>query len=142
MKKMVDGIEIQEVTKSEQKEFVKESLEVLDSQGSAKEPALESSDMDLPDWMKYIGDDRYKVTTRKRSYIMEDIEYEQIMRAKARATGGKTTSGAMDNFEIALLSVSIIEPKMNEMNVRKLKGSEYMRLRAALYKLYDMESFL
>lgn len=134
----MEGIKIKEVTKTEEEEsFVKEASEKLDTDPESDEAVLE-----LPSWMEYLGNDKYKVTTRKRTYLMVDIEYEKIMRAKARATGGKDTPYAMDNFEVALLAETIEKPKMTEMEVRKLKGSEYMRLRAALYKLYDMASFL
>lgn len=103
---------------------------------------MEGQATDLPDWIKPLGNDMYEVTTRKGKYILEDVEYEKIMRAKQRTTGGKTSPAALDNFEIAMISESMVKPKLTDMEIRKLKSSEFMRLRGAIYKLYDIESFL
>jgi len=140
----MQGVKIKEVKPDSeiktQADVVDKTKEVVDE---GKEEVMEEEELeDMPPWMKYLGNDQYEVRTRKAVYILEDIPYDKIIRAKARTTGGKDSPQAMDRFELALLAESTVKPKVTEAELREKRGSELMRLRAAIYKLYDIASFL
>ena len=131
----MDGINIKEVKPAEQTEMPE-----VETSG---EPTEEQTTAQLPPWMHWISDEQIEVTTRKGvKYTLQDVEYDKVMNAKARTTGGKTDSKAIDNFEIALIAISLLKPKVTELELKSMKLSVIVRLRAAVYKLYDIESFL
>ena len=109
----------------------------------AEEQEAETDDeFVLPKWIKELGDDKFQVKTRKATYVIVDPDYEEIVKLKRRTLGGKLNQSSTDNFEIGLISTCVISPKLTDMDVRKLKASEFMRLRTAIYKVFDAENFL
>jgi len=98
----------------------------------------------LPEWLREQSDGTFIVNTKQGDFTLKELEYERILASKKRALrGGQVTDpDAMDRFELTLISDSIVTPVTGELELKKMKGSTVMRLRAAVQKLYDIESFL
>lgn len=143
----MEGIKVKEVTNTEDKPVYKQEAapvpEMAPMQSVEEEPSEEGDEeFVLPSWIKDLGDDKFEVKTRKRTYIIIDPDYEEIVKLKRRTLGGKLNQSSTDNFEIGLITTCVISPKLTDMDVRKLKASEFMRLRTAIYKVFDAENFL
>lgn len=96
-------------------------------------------------WLVEKDDGNIVVTTKDGVFEFTDIPYDKIMSAKKRSTRQHNDGSASvdtDMFELMLISDSLVKPKMGEMDLKALKGSSVMKLRAGIYKLYDMNSFL
>jgi hypothetical protein len=97
-------------------------------------------------WFQPLEDGTFIVhTSRDGDFVFEDIPYENIIRAKKRVTrrqndGSETVD--TDKFELAVISESLVKPKIGELELLKKKSSTVMKLKAAIYKMYDLDSFL
>jgi len=94
----------------------------------------------LPNWMQRLENGNLLVKTSEGTFEITDVSYEEVLKAKKRITRGDSLD--VDKFEIALISTSLVKPKLGELDIMKLKGSTVMKLRGAIYKLYDIASFL
>jgi len=109
-----------------------------------KETVEEDTDPD--NWLVERADGTYLVKTKKDgNFIFEDIPYDEILKAKKRTTrpgrdGNERTD--TDKFELAVISASLIEPKLGELDILRKKSSTVFKLKGAIYKIYDLNSFL
>lgn len=105
------------------------------------ENKIETEHEVMPEWMKYTEDGNLAVKTKEGVYILEDVPYKKVMAAQKRIT---RPDGQVDQakFELALISESLVKPKVGELDLQELRTSTMLRLKAAIYKLYDMASFL
>ena len=111
--------------------------------GETKEemPQVEvANEEQLPVWMQRMPSGNLLVKTSQGDYEVADVPYEEVMKARKRITRGENID--VDKFEIALISTSLVSPKLGELDLIKLKGSTVMKLRGAIYKMYDINSFL
>ena len=120
----------------------KEELKILDNQKEEKvQEKVYIEDASLPAFIKRIDEDTLEVSTKDGDFVLEDIPYEKIMSTKKRISSiGKEVS--VDAFELALISESLKSPQKGELELRKMRGSTIMKLKAAIYKMYDIDSFL
>ena len=84
----------------------------------------------------------YVVKTKEGDFEFTDVPYERVMGAKRRATRGDGQTPDVDIFELGLITESLVTPKIGELDLKKLKSSTVFKLRAAIYKMYDINSFL
>jgi len=105
-----------------------------------KEEPKEINAKATPIWMKELPNGNILVETKEGTFELTDIPYEEVVRAKKRITHGDAVD--MDKFELALISESLVNKKIGELDLMKLKGSTVMKLRGAVYRLYDIPSFL
>jgi hypothetical protein len=99
----------------------------------------------LPEWLSYNSSGNLLCFTKKGTFEFADIPYSKVMSAKKRATRimqDGTPTIDMDNFELMLISESLVNPKVPELEIKEYPGSVVMKLRGAIYKLYDIASFL
>lgn len=98
----------------------------------------EKSETKLPKYMEDLGDDKYKIKCKHETYIMEERDAETFDTCKKLAdnSNGRYT---IDRF---LIMRSIIEPKIDESIFGKTKGSDYIKLQAAVAYIYGMNDFL
>ena len=118
---------------AEVKEEIKE-VPVIEDDGTPKE------------WFEELSDGTYIVRTKRDGdFIFDDIPYDQIIKARKRTTR-KQVDGSenidTDKFELAIISESLIKPKLGELDLIKKKSSTVIKLKAAIYKIYDLNSFL
>ena len=85
-------------------------------------------------------DERYYVYTKDGKFILEDVPYEKLMKAKKRIQRGDNKD--TDKIELAVISESLIEPKIGELDLMKLRGSTIAKLKVAIDRMYDMDDFL
>ena len=103
-------------------------------------------DTDPEKWLVENADGTYLLKTKKDgNFIFDDIPYDEILKAKKRTTrpgrnGQEQTD--TDKFELAVISASLIEPKLGEMDILKKRSSTVFKLKGAIYKIYDLNSFL
>ena len=103
----------------------------------------EDQESEHPNWYTVNTEDDYvEVKTKDGTFQLEDVPYEKVQRAKQRVMRGKTDQVSMDNFEMALISVSLKGTTTGELDLVKFRTSTIMRLRYAVSQLYDLESFL
>ena len=96
----------------------------------------------FPEWITMRSDGRYIVKDRTgKEYVFEDIPNSKIAAATRRVTQGRTDPD-MEKVQLALVSAAMMEPKMGEMEVDALPGSIAFRLKAAVMKIFDLDSFL
>jgi hypothetical protein len=91
-----------------------------------------------PEWLIDLGDDKYKVICKHGEYIMEEKDGETFEACKILS---QKTDGAI-SLERALVMRSIIEPKIDETQFGKKKGSDYLKLQAAIVFIYELDDFL
>ncbi len=111
----------------------------------AKTTFGEVEDESLPKWLKRTENGNLICKTNDGEFEFTDIPYKKIISAKKRATRRQadgTEYTDMDTFEMILISESLVKPQMGEMQIKELRGSTVMKLRATIYKLYDIASFL
>jgi len=106
---------------------------------------IENTDETLPVFLKRLPNENLVCSTKDGDFEFEDMPYKKVISAKKRATRRQadgTELTDMDNFEMILISESLVNPKMPEMELKELRASTVMKLRATVYKLYDIASFL
>jgi hypothetical protein len=89
----------------------------------------------LPSWIIENEDGTYTVKTKDGDFIMEEQSGEVI--DKVNRLSEKTNV----DVDSLLVTRSLIEPKLSDEDLKKLKGSSYMRLKAAIAYVYDMTDF-
>ncbi len=99
-------------------------------------------DSSLPEWIKKVDEFTYEVNTKEGIFVMEDVPEKKIKQARSKCTNPQTGQINVANLEYALISASLVEPKKGELDLLEYRGSTIQRLKFAVYKLYDMESFL
>ena len=87
----------------------------------------------IPQWYKCLPNGDIEITTKDGVFELTDVEYDKVFRARQRAKGKE---------DIAMISESLVKPKLGELDILKLHTSSVMRLTKAIYDLYDIESFL
>ena len=96
----------------------------------------------FPDWIQLRSDDKYIVTDRKgNEYLFEDVPNKRITRVANRIKGNKANIDEM-KFQLGLISEAMVEPKMGELEIDELPGSIVTRLKGAVMKIFDLDSFL
>ena len=98
----------------------------------------------IADWLKEWSDGNLELITKDGKFELHELAYDKVLSAKKRATR-VTQQGEMtdiDTFELMLISDSLVKPVMGELDIKKLKGSTVIKLKSAISKLYDLQSFL
>lgn len=133
---------------------VNRPIEPEDIESTAVEtPAVVPDNVEpLPDYMRWVEDEKLECTTKDGIFIFEDLPYDKILSVKKRCirpirtAQGPSEKFDVDAFELGLMSESMYEngtdKKLGELAIRKLRGSTVLKLRTAIYKIYDMPSFL
>ena len=98
----------------------------------------------LPEWLSK-QDNNFVVETKEGKFELQEIEYEKFIAARKRLTrvdraGNEKVDEA--KLQVALISESLVEPKMGELDLMKLKMSTMLRLSKAIEMMYDMQDFL
>jgi len=98
------------------------------------------------EWFSEKEDGTFLIKTKRDGdFIFDDIPYDEIMKAKKRTTRTERDGSERldtDKFELAVISASLIEPKLGELDIMKKKSSTVFKLKGAIYKIYDLNSFL
>lgn len=91
-----------------------------------------------PKWLIPLEDGKYKVIGRYNEYILEEKSGSVIDHCKRVS---ENTNGSV-SMEALLVVRSLVEPKISEDDFEKLKGSDYLKLQAAITYVYGLDDFL
>ena len=97
-----------------------------------------SEESEMPKFIKDLGEDKYEVECKHETYIMEEKDAETFDLCRKLAEN----SNGVHTVEKLLIMRSIIEPKVDESKFGKIKGSDYLKLQAAVSYVYGMNDFL
>jgi len=96
----------------------------------------------FPEWIKIDANGNYHVFNRDGTKsIFVDIPNKKIDRCMNRAKGHGNEIN-MTKAQLMLISESMIEPKLGELEIDDMPGSKVTRWKAAVMKIFDLDSFL
>ena len=149
MKKMSDEMENKTThpqafeAEVKEEEINVETGEVTEIDKSKGEPIISEI---AKEWFEELADGTYLCRTKRDGdFIFDDIPYDQIIKARKRTTRKQADGSEQidtDKFELAIISESLLKPKLGELEIIKKKSSTVIKLKAAIYKIYDLNSFL
>lgn len=87
-------------------------------------------------YIEDLGDDKYKVKCRHADYILEEKDGKVFEYCK------KLSQNTSVSMEKLLIMRSMIEPKISDDEFESIKGSDYIRLHAAIAYIYGLDDFL
>ena len=93
---------------------------------------------DLPSFITLNEKEQFVVKTRDGFFVLDDVQGDKPDRALKRVR----QANADDLAEYALISSSLVTPKMGELQIKdELRFSTKMRLRKAIMLLYNLSDF-
>ncbi len=92
----------------------------------------------MPKFMEDLGNDKYKVKCKHTEYIVEEKDADTFELCKKLSAN----SNGKYSLDRLLIMRSISSPKIDESEFGKIKGSDYLKLQAAVEYIYGMSDFL
>ncbi len=88
--------------------------------------------------MEEMEDGKIKIEVKGKEYILQEIEFskfKQLMKATTKPDGRVEFTDLLTK----LISASLVEPKLKDVEVDSLPTSTVMQLTQAVIKLYNLE---
>jgi len=98
------------------------------------------NEIKIKDWLYELQDGSYKVITKEGTFVLKDIEYDKLTRAKKRGESS-------NNIDVCILSEMIINKdgkdiKIGELELQTFKTSTIMKLLQVLNLIMGAGDFL
>ena len=96
----------------------------------------EKKESKIPKFITDLGEDKYQVICKHNTYVLEEKD------GKTFETCKKLSEKLNISIEQLLVMRSLIEPKISDDDFDSIKGSDYLKLHAAIIFIYGLNDFL
>jgi len=96
----------------------------------------------MPSWIKENEDGTFTLSLKKENLIPDGKVVMEEQNGQVLESCQKLSTSTGKEMEVLLARRSIISPKLTDEDFDKLKGSNFIKLKYAVMKIYGLADFL